>query len=283
MKPAWNITLVFVLLSAVAGAATSEQAARDGAAAQIRQGCCSPNGGEIERLHHVADRLYAQFKPREAAAELRKILRLDHHNFQALVKLARAHIDIGDSIPEDGADSRERKIKEYQQAEDYARRALKVDPGSTWGYFWVAAAVGNIAMVSPTARQIELAGEIRDHVEKALSLDPENGFAHHVYGVWHRKMAEIGVASRAIAPLIYGRSLPAGSLDKSIEYLKRAIAFNPTVIVSRLELARSLIAREEWEAARRWLRSALELPVQFSDDAKHKRAAERLLRDIQDR
>jgi tetratricopeptide (TPR) repeat protein len=200
-----------------------------------------------------------------------------------VVKLARAHIDIGDQISEDAPDSKDRKIKEYAVAEDYARKAVRVDPRSTWGYFWIAAAAGNIALVSPIAKQVELAGEIRDQVEKAIALDPNNGSAYHIYGLWHRKMAEIGRASRVVASMFYGRSLTSGSFEKSIEYFKKAVALNPTVIISRLELARSHVAKEEWEPARTLLRSIPDLPIQFSDDVKHKQKAERLLEEIKDR
>ncbi len=268
-----NIPLVLLFSLAVLVAAACRVYAADPTTAQEpKQPCCRQDGGEIARLLKNADRLYGQFKPQEAVGELHKILRLDGYNFEALVKLARAHIDIGDRIPEDGSDAKEQRLKEYA-----------VDPGSTWGHFWVPASVGNIALVSPISKQVELAGEIREQVEKAIALDPTNGSAYHIYGLWHRKMAEIGRASRAVASVLYGRSLPRGSLEKSIEFLKKAIALNPTVIVSRLELARSHVAREEWEPARAALRSIPELPIQFSDDAKHKQKAEQLLDEIKDR
>ena len=226
---------------------------------------------------------YTRSSSRKTLLEITKILRIDGRNFEALIKLARAHVDIGDLIPENGSDWKERKMKEYGVAEDYARRAVKVDSQSAWGHFWIAASVGNIAMVSPISRQVDLAGEIRDEVEKALALDPNNGLAYHVYGVWHRKVAEIGAASRVLASVIYGRSLPNASVEKSIEYLKRAVALNPRTIVSRLELARSHVAKEEWEPARTLLKSTPELPIQFSDDAKNKQKAEQLLEEIKDR
>ncbi|HKY07739.1 MAG TPA: hypothetical protein VJQ55_05845 [Candidatus Binatia bacterium] len=238
---------------------------------------------EIARWHKNADRLYAQFKPKEAAAELEKILEADGRNFEALIKLARAYIDIGDMIGESGANWKERKLKDYNTAEDYARRAVRINPNSTWGHFWVAAALGNAAMVSPVARQLELAPEIRAGIEKAISLDPNNGLAYHAYGVWHRKVAEIGGTSRMLAPVLYGQSVPAASLDKSIEYLKKAVELNPTIIVSRLELARSHVAKEEWEPARALLRSVGELPIRFSDDGKHKKQAAQLLVQISER
>ena len=277
-----------ILLQFCLGAALFLTTARSAGAAEVPSsvepgpGCCA-QGSDIARWHENADRLYAQFKAREAAAELQKILEVDGSNFEALIKIARAYVDIGDMIPESGANWKARKLKEYVTAEDYARRAIKVNPNSTWGHFWVAAALGNSAMVSPDARQLELAGEIRAALEKAIALDPKNGLAYHAYGVWHRKVSEIGVASRALAPVLYGQSVPTGSLERSVEFLKRAVELNPTVIVSRLELARSHVAKEEWEPARVLLRSIPDLPIRFSDDSKHKKQAAQLLAEINGR
>jgi tetratricopeptide (TPR) repeat protein len=245
--------------------------------------CCREADPEIARLHKNAERLYAQFKPKDAANELQKILQRDGQNFEAFAKLARAHIDMGDMIPEVAQGARDRKMKEYRTAEDYARQAIKVNPNSTWGHFYVAASLGSMAMLSPVAKQIDMAGEIRGEIEKAIALDSQNGFAYHVYGVWHRKMAEIGKASRMVVSVFYGRSIPTGSLEKSIEYLRKAVALNPTVIVSRLELARSYAAVENWALARQSLTSVRELPIKFSDDAKHKEKAEELLEEIKER
>src|SRR5439155_6032784 len=83
--------------------------------------------------------------------------------------------------------------------------------------------------------------EIREAIEKAIALDPQNGFTYHVYGIWHRKMAEIGKTERLFAAVLYGRSVPKGSLDQSIDYLRKAVALDPTVIASRLELAKSYV------------------------------------------
>ena len=267
--------VLLVALAATAGAA-------DGQSEDSKRGCCWQNGADIMRWHKNADRLYGQFKPREAVGELQKILRIDGGNFEALIKMARAFIDIGDQVRESGAGWKEQKLKEYSVAEDYSRKAVRVDGSSTWGHFWLAASIGNIAMVSPLSKQLDLAGDIRDAVERAITLDPNNGMAYHVYGVWHRKVAEIGSASRMFASVIYGRAVPSGSLEKSIEYLKKAVALNPTIIVSRLELARSYIATDQRPQARLMLQSIPDLPIQFSDDAKHKEKAAQLLEQIKD-
>jgi FimV-like protein len=274
-------TLIIILASPGWAAQVDEPVSPPDAETACPQ--CRNDSVEIAQLHKTADRLYAQFKPKEAANELLKILRADPQNFEALIKLSRAYIDLGDMIPESTSDWKERRLKDYQTAEDYARRAIKANPNSTWGYFYLGASLGLTAVVSPVARQVELADEIRVALEKSLALDANNGFAYHAYGVWHRKISEIGKMSRALASVLYGRSLPQGSMEKSVEYLKKAIALNPTVIVSRLELANTYIAMEDFQAARTMLSSIRNLPVQFSDDAKHKQRAQELLEEVASR
>ena len=263
---------VFVILAPVLGVAQMD-------------GCphCKAHSPEIAQLIKQADRLYAEFKPKEAATELQKVLQFEPRDIEALAKLSRTHIDIGDSIPESSPDWREARIREYRQAESYARQAIKAEPNSTWGYFYLAASLGTMAGVLPVAKQVEIAEEIRAAAEKAIALDPQNGFAYHALGVWHRRMAEIGEASRVVASIWYGRTLPKGDLDKSVEFLKKAVSFNPNVIISRLELARSYAAREEWPAARAQLKFVAELPVKYSDDGQHKQKGQELFEELKNR
>jgi tetratricopeptide (TPR) repeat protein len=259
--------------------------AQGGVSKTGRVGCpdCANDNSPVSWSLQRADELYAAFKPKEALPELLKVLDLEPQNAEALSKIARVYIDFGDAIPEHTPDWEAKRLKQYQIAEQYARKAVKADPSVVWGHFYIAASLGSMATVSPVAKQIDMAGEIRSAIEKAIALDPQNGFAYHVYGVWHRKMAEIGKMSRMLASVIYGRSIPTGTMEKSIEYLNKAVALNPTVIASRLELARSYTAVENWSSARAFLTSIRGLPIQFSDDAKHKQKAELLLAEIKER
>jgi tetratricopeptide (TPR) repeat protein len=281
MRPFVIVIWMFVVLPLL----TVETFAQGGLSKTGRVGCpnCANDGSPTSRLLQKADELYAAFKPKEALTELLKVLDLDPQNAEALSKIARVYIDFGDAIPESAPDWEAKRLKQYQIAEQYARKAVKADPNVVWGHFYVAASLGSMATVSPVAKQIDMAAEIRGAIERAIALDPQNGFAYHVYGVWHRKMAEIGKMSRMVASVIYQRSIPTGSMEKSIEYLNKAVALNPTVIASRLELARSYVAVEDWPSARKLLISIRGLPIQFSDDAKHKQKAEQLLEEIKER
>jgi tetratricopeptide (TPR) repeat protein len=278
MKRALVSLLPLVALAGVTAAYAAQQS-------MGRVGCpqCINDGSEVSNLLQQADSFYAAFKTREALHALGRVLQLDPNNFEALAKSARGHIDIGDLIPDSDPNAKENKLKEYRAAEDYARRAVKIDPQSTWGHFYVAASLGKIASQSPPAKQIDLSGEIRAEVEKAIEADPQNGFAYHIYGVWHRRMAEVGSTSRMLASAFLWRSIPRGDLNTSVDYLKKAIAINPTVISHHLEIAKTYVDLGRYDLARSALKTSLAQPIQFSDDAKHKREAEKLLAEIADR
>ncbi|HTM09125.1 MAG TPA: tetratricopeptide repeat protein [Verrucomicrobiae bacterium] len=250
-----------------------------------RVGCpqCVNDGSEISNLLQQADSLYAAFRTREALQALSRVLQLDPENFEATAKSSRGYIDLGDMIPETDPATREQKLKEYRTAEEYARKAVKLDPQNTWGHFYVAASLGKIASLSSVSKQIDLAGEIRAEIEKSLEDDPQNGFAYHVYGIWHRKMAEVGHTSRMLASTFLWRSVPKGDLNTSVEYFKKAIALNPKVVAHHLELAKTYISLGKYDLARASLKTSLAQPIKFSDDANHKKEAEKLLKDISDR
>jgi len=247
-----------------------------------RVGCphCRNDGSPISQHLQRADALYDQLQTKEAHAELEKALKLDPENHEALSKLSRVYLEYGDLVPDSDADATAKKLAQYRIAEQYARKAVAAAPTSTWGHFYVAASLGKIASLSSIAKQIDLSHEIKDEVEKAIAQDPKNGFAYHVYGVWHRKVAEIGKTKRALASVVLWRSLPGGDMEKSVEYLKKAVSFNPHVILHHLELAKTYLVLGRQGEAKAELKTVQELPLKFSDDPQNKKEGQKLLQEI---
>jgi tetratricopeptide (TPR) repeat protein len=278
MKQRSFLLIVFLYVLPSAGAWAEQQP-------MGRLGCphCINDGSEVSQLLQQSDALYVAFKPKEALKPLLRVLELEPNNQEAFAKAARVYIELGDIIAETESGWQEKRAQQYRVAEDYARKAVKADPNNTWGHFYVAASLGKIAAHSTVSKQIDLADEIRSAVEKSIACDPQNGFAYHVYGVWHRRMAEVGKGSRLLASAFLWRSVPQGNLKTSVEYFQKAIGLNPTVISHHLELGKTYIAMGKWDLARSSLKSSLVQPVQFSDDPKHKKEAEELLREIKDR
>lgn len=239
-----------------------------------------PKMPEVSENIGKAAALYRQFKTHDAIRELERVLEHNPDNLEALVWSARAYIDLGDMIPEAESEWERKRKERYRTAERYAEKAVEVDPNSTWGHFYLAVAMAKIAALSSTKKQIELAHEIRERVDKSLALDPDNGYAYHLLGVWHRRMAEIGGTKRFMALVFMQGSVPHGSMEKAVHYLKKAVSYNPGVITHHLELAKTYKAIGETELAKKHLEKVQVLPIRFSDDSEHKRDARSLLQEI---
>ncbi|MDP6559168.1 MAG: hypothetical protein QF619_03395 [Candidatus Binatia bacterium] len=244
---------------------------------------CQDNDSAISRLLEEVDSLYSSFKSQEAEKVLLKIIELDPNHKEGLIKLARVYIDLGDMIPESTAGWKEQRIKQYHIAEKFARKAVATDPNGTWGHFYLAASLGKVAMHSSISEQLDLAPKIRGETKKAIALDPDNGFAHHILGVWNRRVAGINRLNRFLANTFLWRSVPDGSLEKSMEHLKRAISLNPANITHHLELAKTYVAMGKQQLAISHLHKVQELSIQFSDDPLHKENARHLLQELKEK
>src|ERR1700741_2636779 len=107
----FSSAIIFCCLVLLVHAASGDERVRP---EDTKPGCCKNDSPEVQRLHKNADRLYSQFKPKEGAEELSKILQIDPDNFEAHIKLARAYIDLGNTVPDSSPDWQERRLKEYR-------------------------------------------------------------------------------------------------------------------------------------------------------------------------
>lgn len=223
---------------------------------------------------HIAagDRYYAQFDDQKALEEYQKAVTLEPENYEALWKLARALIDVADALPPQDKETPARQKKMYSQAEEYAQRAVKVNPNDTWGHFFLSAAMGKRALMLGKKEQIEMSRQVKAEIEKAIELDPNNDLAYHALGRWHRRMAEIGGVKRALGGLLYG-DIPRGSFEEAEKCFKKAIEIRPNYTNHYLELGRTYLAMEKKDLARQALEKCLACPITTSKCELYKKEA----------
>jgi len=223
---------------------------------------------------HIAagDSYYAQFDDSRALEEYRKALELEPENYEALWKLARALIDVADALPAKDPTTPAKQKKMYSEAEDYARRAVKVNPNDTWGHFFLSAAMGKRALMLGKKEQIEMSRQVKAEIEKAIELDPSNDLAYHALGRWHRRMAEIGGVKRALGGLLYG-DIPRGTFEESEKCFRKAIEIKPDYTNHYLELGRTYLAMGKKDLAIQAFEKCLECPITTSKCELYKKEA----------
>lgn len=191
-----------------------------------------------------------------------------------LQKIARQYSD-----SEVDATRLEEKRRLARTALDYAERAYALDPGNPEIVLSLAVCHGKLAVFSDTRTKIKYSRLVKERAEKALSLDANYAWAHHVLGRWHYEVASLGAATRFFVNLIYG-GLPDASPASAIRHLERAVDLDPEALAHHLELGFAYLAAGRSRDARDAFARGLALPEREKHDATAKERAEEALRQL---
>jgi tetratricopeptide (TPR) repeat protein len=234
----------------------------------------APNDTRCALAIRDGDTAYGKFDNRTALANYSRAAEIDSSNYEALWKLARAYVDVGMASP------KKEQPQYYALGEKLARRCATLHPDSAEGHFFLAVALGRVALYVGGKRKIQIAREVKAEAKRALQINPAHDGAMHVIGRWHYELASLNFVERAFAKIVFG-GLPTGaSYEQATNYFEQAIAHNPQAPVHRLEYGRTLIKLDRIGEARQQFAQCLALPDLFWDDPVHKRQAHQLLDKI---
>ena len=191
-----------------------------------------------------------------------------------LWRLARLYVCMGDTA------APERREGLYRQADGYASRTITLAPDLAAGHTWKAAALGNIAMFVGGETKVRLSWEIREELDMALRLDPDDDVAWSILGTFYRVLSNVSWVERTLAGILFG-GLPEGGYEQAEHALRRAISLAPSVVRHRFELALVLLDTDREDEAADELRWVLELRPTLAKDSSSKAQARRLLNAIQ--
>ena len=221
------------------------------------------------------DSAFARFDNQAALDAYQQALQLDSLNYEALWKLARAYVDVGETFPD-----KDTRKQYYRKAEVYARKAVEVYPEDARGHLFLAVALGRVALDAGPKERVRLSKEVRSEVGKALELDPDDDIAWHVYGRWHRKLATLSWIEKKFANIFLGGIPKEASVEKAAECFQKAIQLNPTHINHHLELGLTYEKLNRKELAIAEYEKVLELPKSDADDDTYKALAEKRLKKL---
>ncbi len=177
-----------------------------------------------------------------------------------LQKIARQYSDLVTELTTD--DDRRRYA---QTALDYSLRAVALAPQNPENVLSLAVCHGKLGIYSDTKTKIQYSRLVREEAERALALDPNYAWAHHVLGRWHYEVATLSGPARLFVKLFYG-GLPAASTAEAVNHLQRAVALDPNELAHQLELGFALAADGQKEKARTQWEKGLALPSREKHD-----------------
>ncbi len=222
------------------------------------------------------DEAYAKLDNQAALSAYQKAVELDPTNYEALWKLSRAYVDVGETLKD-----KDKRREYFKKAEEFARKAIEVNPDGSKGHLTLSIALGRVALDASPKERIRLSKEIKAEVDKALQLDPNDDIAWHVLGRWHRKLATLSWIEKKFANIFLGGVPKEASLEKAVEAFQKAIELNPGHINHHLELAITYEKMGQKEKAIVEYTKVLELPIKDADDPEHKAYAKERLEDLE--
>jgi tetratricopeptide (TPR) repeat protein len=124
----------------------------------------------------------------------------------------------------------------FVKSESYAQQAIKLDDKNDAGYVELAQAIGQLAELRGALAALfqGVPSRIRDNLEKAISLNPNNATALMGLGAWNAEIAASG------AGFLFG-----ADVSKVAPLMEKAIMLEPDEIVHYVEYAHSLVVLDK--------------------------------------
>jgi tetratricopeptide (TPR) repeat protein len=150
----------------------------------------------------------------------------------------------------------------FRRGEDFARRAIAVDPEGVEGRYWLLAALGRRALQSGIVTTARLAGEIHAGATVLLEREPDHAGAHHVMGVLNSEVMKLPAVTRFLGRRVLGggSDLYETSWGEAERHLARAVELDPGMLLYRLDLALMHLRRGMGLEASEVLRQLLDCP-----------------------
>lgn len=190
--------------------------------------------------------------------------KVEPKNPDLLVRIARQYRYLMTDAPDP-----QEKLRLGHIALDYSTRAAACGPKDCDAQLAPAITLGKMLPYMPVKEQVSASPKIKESVDKALAIDPENDTAWHILGRWNRVLAEISSPKRFFASLIYGQ-LPKGSIDEAEHDMKKAIALNPRRLMHYIELGRVYAQMGKTQEAREFINKGLGMRDSEKDDPETK-------------
>ena len=225
-------------------------------------GAAQTSPDTLERLNQM--RRQGQFD--KVITALEKMRQEQPDDADVLWLLSRARIDRANLHY-----SGKKQEREYQKAIEEAQAAVEADPKNDEAHVALAIASGRVALNADTRTKVELSRGVKEHVDRAIVLNPKNDLAYHVRGRWNYEVAELGWLTRQIVKAAYG-GLPNATYESAAADLEKAIEIKDRV-VHRLELGKVYLKLDQKAQARAQFERALKLPNEYPADEKFKEEA----------
>lgn len=128
------------------------------------------------------------------------------------------------------ADSQKKAM--FQKAQEYAKKAIELNPNSAEAYFELARAQGRMAQYAGIMESLGIAKDMKRNLDKAISLNPKLAGAYVALGLWNANLNSKGFIAT---------SATGANKNDVVPNFKKALALEPNNPTHRLEYVNAML------------------------------------------
>lgn len=229
---------------------------------------------EREEVLEQADYLYS-------CTDTEKLYQLllqykDSDDAEFLWRLARASRDLS-LLPNTDA---ERKKQLMLEGFEFAKKSLEKDEKCFAAHKWYAVCLSDVGDYQGAKVKIGNSYIIREHLERAVELNPKDATSLHILGYWCFAFAELPWYQRKLAAVIFA-SPPQSTYEEALEFFLKAEEVDPNFYSKNLlMLGRTYLGMKDKEKALLFLTKAKDYPAHTLEDKEVHREAVDLLKKL---
>lgn len=176
-------------------------------------------------------------------------------------RLARVLANLADEQSD-----QEAKKKLVYQAYELAKQGVSWAADDWFAQKWMAITISKTGDYESPRRQVEDASLIREHLEAALALNPNDPTSHHILGVWFFSLADMGWMKRQLVSVVFATP-PNATYQEALSCFLKAEQLSPRFYLKNVYyLAKTCAALHQLDDARKWKQIGLTMPVTNADD-----------------
>ncbi|XP_029807651.1 regulator of microtubule dynamics protein 3 isoform X1 [Suricata suricatta] len=188
-----------------------------------------------------------------------------------LWRLARAYSDMCE-LTEEVSEKKSYALNGKEEAE----AALEKGDESAECHQWYAVLCGQLAEHESIQRRIQSGFSFKEHVDKAIALQPENPMAHFLLGRWCYQVSHLSWLEKKTATALFESPLSATVQDALQSFLKAEELQPGFSKAGRVYISKCYRELGKNSEARQWMKLALELPDVTNEDSAFQKDLEEL-------
>jgi len=218
------------------------------------------------------------FKVEAALEKFELALRQNPKHADALTHASRMLSNIGGRLPKT---ERSKKLEFYEKAKSYAEKSIELNPSNPESRLAYVISLGLQSEIATNPHEkVRYAQNIHNEATRILQIDSTYAEAYFILGKWQFELSRLNWMELMACRLFFGGFPEAISMERALEYFKKANTYKKDFILFLYGLASAQHALGANDKAIQTLQLALALPLSEPDDALRKDRCDALLKQI---